>query len=131
MHDAVEFLEAELQGRNPAPVRRIVDQDIDPAQVFRDRGIHVGHSLFVGHVGDIDARPPACSLYFPLHRFCLVDGTPRIDGNGGAKARQFQRGGPAGPANRPGDQRCFAGQRFFVSTAHAFFSRSLFTHSFQ
>ena len=104
------------------PQRRIVDEDIDAAEMLF-RGLrHRLHGRGVGDIADMDQRLAALGRDLARNRICFGAIAARIDQNGSAALRQRQRDGTADVAPRAGDDGDLAAE--FVGARHESYPRS-------
>ena len=86
-----------------APQRRIVDEDIDRAELLHGRIRHRLHRYGVGDVADMDQCLAAGSLDLARDRFRLGAVAARVHDDGRTTLRQRQRDCAADVAARAGD----------------------------
>ena len=94
---------AHLGERLLAPQRRVVDEDIDTAELFDGRIRHCLHRYGVGDVADMDQRLAAGSLDLPRDGVRLGAVAARVHHDRRPALRERQRDRAADIAARAGD----------------------------
>ena len=101
---------AHLGERLFAPQRRVVDEDIDTAELLDGRIRHRLHRYGVGDVADMDQRLAAGGLDLARDGVRLGAVAARVDHDRGAALRQRQRDRAADIAPGAGDDGDLAGE---------------------
>ncbi|OIQ67493.1 hypothetical protein GALL_509280 [mine drainage metagenome] len=91
IHDLAPFGEAHVSERLFPAQRRVVDEDIDPAEMPDRRLRHRLHLSRVGDVADMHERLPARGFDLACDGISLGAIAARIDHDGRATVRQSQR----------------------------------------